>query len=94
MAMKNEFGQVIPISAWRKTGGCALSPSRVGSAPTVMAMVYQEDGDYIVTFGQPPYLWRKHNSLEEVEQTYFYYDWSVPSNENSTGAGPILIGKL
>lgn len=92
--MKNEFGQVIPISAWRKGGGYITSSSRADSEQTVKALVYHEDDDYIVTFGQPPYLWRRHSSLEEVEQTYFYYDWSVPPEDDNRVNGPILIGKL
>ncbi|HWR42847.1 hypothetical protein [Sporomusa sp.] len=92
--MKNEFGQVIPISAWRKGGGYVASASQVAAEQTVKALVYPEDGEYIVAFGQPPYLWRRHSSLEEVEQTYFYFDWSVPQEEQDIGNAPILVGKL
>lgn len=92
--MKNEFGQVIPVSVWRKSGGNVVLSNRTDAEQTVKALVYHEQDDYIVTFGQPPYLWRRHSSLEEVEQTYFYYDWSEPPEDENRGNGPVLIGKM
>ena len=92
--MKNEFGQVIPISAWRQSGGFSSCSNRPAAEKLVKALDYPEDDEYIVVFGQPPYLWRRHASLEEVEQTYFYFDWSVPPAAQDTGNAPVLVGKL
>ncbi|MDF2873805.1 MAG: hypothetical protein K0R22_488 [Sporomusa sp.] len=92
--MKNEFGQVIPMSAWRSSGGFPSAMNRPAAEQTVKALVYPEDGEYIVVFGQPPYMWRRHRSLKEVEQTYFYFDWSVPQEVQTAGNVPVLVGKL
>lgn len=83
-------GKVIPIAAFRRSAGRCVT---VTEQP-VKAFVYHEGGKYIVAFGQPPYLWRKHDSLEEIRQTYFYFDWSEPENEQDIGRTVMLVGKL
>ncbi len=83
-------GKVIQIAAFRQSAGRCVADME----QTVRAFVYHEDGKYIVAFGQPPFLWRNHDSLEEVRQTYFYFDWSEPETEQDIGRTVMLIGKL
>ena len=90
MTNKAVMGKVIELADYRGAADyLELQPDQ-----NVQAIVYQEAGEYIVAFGQPPYLWRRHSALAEVRQTYFYFDWSEPPAGQELGRAILLIGEL